>query len=216
MINKDMTIADALVAFPQIMKVLSDVGIDFCCGGDRKLEVAISDKNLDVDEFIEKLNAEANKKVERVNIEDAFDLSKEELIDYIIMTYHKKELDLLEKIDSYLQKLIMVHYKHHGDELADIYNVFLTLKAELLPHFAKEEAEVFPEFLKTGDVDFSELIEEHEAVGELLTQIEDKTNKFTAPEDGCNTYRYCFELMKDLQDDIHEHVFLENSILFKK
>ena len=49
---------------------------------------------------------------------------------------------------------------------------------------------------KNLDVDFSELEKEHEHVGELLKTLSEKTDNYTAP------------------DDIHNHIFLENSVLF--
>ena len=52
MINKDMSIADAIKTKPSILQILSDSNIDYCCGGNRPLIEAIAERNLDIDSFI--------------------------------------------------------------------------------------------------------------------------------------------------------------------
>ena len=214
MITKEMTIADAIKNKPDIVSILSDTGIDFCCGGHRPLEEALNEKNLDISSYLRILNA--HEKAEEKTLETALHLDKGELIEYIIDHHHKYELELLDKIDDYLKTLINVHYNTHGDELADIYGLFLKIKADLVPHFYEEEKKYFPPFAAGEDMDFAKLIDGHEDVGELLQELESMTNSYTAPEDGCKTYEYCFKLMEDLQNDIHKHIFLENSVLFIK
>lgn len=214
MIDKNMTVGEAVKVNPQIIDKLSDVGIDFCCGGNKVLSEAIEEVGFDVDSFINILNAQ--QKVEQGEIEDAMNLSKEELIKYIIETHHVKELDMLEEIDALLKKILNVHYLSHGEELAEIYQQFSLIKSDLIPHFAKEERVDFPEFLSGKDVDFTTLIAEHEKVGSLLDRLESNTNGFNAPEDGCTTYRRTFEKLKEFTEDIHKHIFLENNVLFKR
>lgn len=214
MITKNMTIADSIKQKPDIISIFSDTGIDFCCGGHRTLEEALNEKNLDINSYLRILNSE--QKSEDKNLDSALSLDKKELVDYIIEHHHKYELELLDKIDDYLKTLINVHYNTHGEELTKIYELFLRIKADLIPHFYEEEKKYFPPFTNGEDVDFEKLIDGHEAVGELLQELEQITDSYTAPDDGCNTYEYCFKLMKDLQDDIHRHIFLENSVLFLK
>lgn len=214
MITKDMTIADSIKQKPDIVSIFSDTGIDFCCGGHRSLEEALNEKNLDINSYLRILNSE--QKSEDKNLDSALNLDKKELVDYIIKYHHKYEFELLDKIDDFLKTLINVHYSTHGEELTNIYGLFLRIKADLVPHFYEEEKKYFPPFINGEYVDFEKLIDGHETVGELLQELERITDSYTAPDDGCNTYEYCFKLMKDLQDDIHKHIFLENSVLFLK
>ena len=209
-----MSIGDAIKQNPEIIQILSEENIDFCCGGNRVLKDVLDEKKLDVDSFIDLLNRQPKKQYS--NMEDAIHLNREDLIDYIIKTHHMTELNMIEEIDKNLQKLIHVHYQHHGQELSHIYEVFMTMKSHLIPHFAKEEKSDFPDFLSKGYADFDELKAEHEQVGELLKTLERKTNDYTPPSDGCLTYKRTFQLLKELQDDIHQHIFLENSVLFLK
>ena len=79
----------------------------------------------------------------------------------------------------------------------------------------KVSAEI-PALKKAGKpVDFDELRAEHEAAGVLLESLSALTNQYTAPADGCATYVYVFKTMKALEEGLHEHIFLENSVLFE-
>lgn len=212
-IDKSMTVADAVKVNPDIMDRLSRDGIDFCCGGGHPLAEAIQAKGKDVDAYIKELNAvERPKESPRA---DVLKYSKEELIDYIIRVYHRQQLQMLDDIDTGLAKILDVHYEHHGVELTEIYKVFHQLKGALVPHFREEEHVEFPEFLAGKSVDFTELRREHEAAGELLETLDRLTNHYQVPADGCATYQYVFKTMKSLEEGLHEHIFLENSVLFE-
>lgn len=212
MINKEMTVAEAIKEKPEVVSLLAKLNIDYCCGGNKKFAEAIKGQNIDLDKLIDDLNKYETK--ESYSIDDALNLNKEDLINYIIDKHHITELNMLKEIDKNLQRLINAHYKSHGEELSELYQQFLAVKGSLVPHFYEEENKEFPDFIANKKVDFTKLKEDHEHVGSMLKEIELKTNNFTVPSDGCATYKYTFELMKNFQDDIHQHIFLENSVLF--
>ena len=186
-INKSMTVADAVKVNPELMDVLAKDGIDFCCGGGHPLAEAIAETGKDVDAYIAMLNdVQVAQKSSRAEV---LNYSKDQLIDYIVHTYHR-------------------------EELTKIYQTFLQLKSALVPHFRHEEHVDFPEFKAGKPIDFDELRAEHEAAGVLLESLSALTNQYTAPADGCATYVYVFKTMKALEEGLHEHIFLENSVLF--
>ncbi|MDO5726156.1 MAG: DUF542 domain-containing protein [Tissierellia bacterium] len=215
MINETMRIEEIVKVNPAVTELFTDTGIDFCCGGHRVLADVLEEKNLDVDSFMDLLNKSIAKTDER-DWNEAIDMKAEELIPYIVKRFHKKEEELIERADNYLNKILKVHYNSHGKELSEIYNVFLKLKGELSAHFAKEEQEIFPIFLEGNKNRIKELEDEHDAAGDLLKKLEELTNGFVAPQDGCTTYNLAFQTLKDLVDDVHIHIFLENSVLFKE
>lgn len=212
-INKSMTVADAVKVNPELMDVFAKDGIDFCCGGGHPLAEAIEAKGKDVDEYIAMLNTV--QRAQKSSRAEVLSYSKEQLIDYIVHNYHREQLDMIDEIDQGLEKLLNVHYDHHGAELTEIYQTFLQLKSALVPHFRHEEHVDFPEFKAGKPVDFDELRAEHEAAGVLLESLSALTNHYTAPADGCATYVYVFKIMKALEEGLHEHIFLENSVLFE-
>lgn len=212
-INKSMTVADAVKVNPELMDVLAKDGIDFCCGGGNPLVEAIEAKGKDVDEYIAMLNTV--QRAQKSSRAEVLSYSKEQLIDYIVHNYHREQLDMIDEIDQGLEKLLNVHYDHHGAELTEIYQTFLQLKSALVPHFRHEEHVDFPEFKAGKPVDFDELRAEHEAAGVLLESLSALTNHYTTPADGCATYVYVLKTMKALEEGLHEHIFLENSVLFE-
>lgn len=212
-ISKSMTVADAVKVNPELMDVLAKDRIDFCCGGGHPLAEAIEAKGKDVDEYIAMLNTV--QRAQKSSRAEVLSYSKEQLIDYIVHNYHREQLDMIDEIDQGLEKLLNVHYDHHGAELTEIYQTFLQLKSALVPHFRHEEHVDFPEFKAGKPVDFDELRAEHEAAGVLLESLSALTNHYTAPADGCATYVYVFKIMKALEEGLHEHIFLENSVLFE-
>jgi regulator of cell morphogenesis and NO signaling len=56
--------------------------------------------------------------------------------------------------------------------------------------------------------------QEHESAGAAVARIRELTNGYTVPEDGCTTYRVCFEELAAFERDLHAHVHLENNVLF--
>ena len=42
------------------------------------------------------------------------------------------------------------------------------------------------------------------------------TGNYEPPADACNTYRALFDGLKELEADLHQHIHLENNILFPR
>ena len=57
---------------------------------------------------------------------------------------------------------------------------------------------------------------EHVAVGNVMEDVNRLTNGYTPPEDACTTFRLAYAKLKEFEDDLHQHIHLENNILFPK
>ena len=57
---------------------------------------------------------------------------------------------------------------------------------------------------------------EHETLEKTLHRLRLLTNDYTAPESACTSHRLAFSLLKELDDDLVQHLYLENDILFPK
>ncbi len=227
MITGKMKINDVVKAYPKSIEIFNDFHIDYCCGGNDALEDAIKELGIEVKSFIEVLNKklvnQENKSHEdqTLDIDRLMKMSIQELINYIIDTHHLKERNLLAEIDELINKVFFVHYEHHQEQLISLHTLFSDLRKELQQHFVKEEKLVFPYMLKnfSGDksIDYVKSLEdEHDAAGNLIKEITACTNEFTAPEDGCASYRVLFQKLHELIKDVYIHIFIENSLLFKK
>lgn len=209
---------------PHMVELFNDLGVDYCCGGDDNLEKVAKEKNLDLQSFITLLESkyESIKKIGSAKADsvEAFKhYSMEEMIDSLQMTHHHDERKLLKEIDELLNKILVVHYRSHADDLLPLHKLFGTLKTELEAHFAKEEKLLFPLMLENPHpspeiiAQVKVLEEEHDMAGDVIKEMQKLTDNFTPPEDGCYTYQRTYQLMNTLVQDIFMHVFKENSIL---
>ena len=57
---------------------------------------------------------------------------------------------------------------------------------------------------------------EHQWVGESMEKIRYLTHDYAVPADGCTTYRVAMQELEAFERDLHQHVHLENNILFPK
>jgi regulator of cell morphogenesis and NO signaling len=204
--------------------VFREAGIDFCCGGKKSVEQACKEKNVDPEEIMRKLNnIESFPNTATHNFRE-WDLSF--LSDYVVNAHHKYVRKSLPEIMFYTQKIAKVHGAHHP-ELIDVADLFSLVNRELIQHMEKEETFLFPaikEAESNGSEDAKAIIvdeierlaDEHEFAGGTMDKINEITNGYTVPEDGCNSYRMAFRLLKEFEDDLHIHVHLENNILFPK
>ena len=58
------------------------------------------------------------------------------------------------------------------------------------------------------------MMHEHDYVGSALAELRAMSHDYSPPIEACNTYRALFAGLLDLEEDLHRHIHLENSILF--
>lgn len=203
--------------------------IDFCCNGNRSIDVVCTAQSIDSTELIKQLNETFNLKKDAHDYQ-SWDLSF--LSDYIYNTHHKYVERKIPEIKSYLDKICQVHGNQHP-ELHDINALFVESANDLTTHMKKEELILFPYFKKLSDSNTNEsqpvsrqfqtvespiamMHKEHDDEGERFRKIEALSNNYVPPEHACNTYKVTFAMLKEFQEDLHKHIHLENNILFKK
>jgi len=131
-----------------------------------------------------------------------------------------------------LAKVVRVHRLNHA-ELEKIELSFPALAEELTLHLLKEERMLFPYIEQLEDAakrgrrpvpamfgtvqdPVRMMAMEHDAAGELLRKMREVTNGYTVPEDGCMSYRLLYRALPEFEADLHEHIHLENNILFPR
>ena len=58
--------------------------------------------------------------------------------------------------------------------------------------------------------------EEHDAAGDILRELRSVTTDYAVPADACISYKTPYEALEALERDLHQHIHLENNILFPK
>jgi regulator of cell morphogenesis and NO signaling len=223
------TVGDIVARDFRAAAVFESFGIDFCCGGRRLLSEACTKASADTTEVIDALHALS---LSSGGQDDIARGPLDRLVDHIETTHHGYVRSALPIIAQRLAKLQDVHGARHP-ELARIGAVFAELASELTQHMLKEERVLFPyvrDLAENAQERCGRLISpfgsvenpirmmerEHEHAGDAMRVIRELTNRYTAPEDGCTTYRVCMAELADFERDLHRHVYLENNILFPR
>ncbi len=210
--------------------VLSRNGIDFCCGGKKLLKTACAEKNIDPQKIIREFEHMNDFKAGTINRFNDWDPGF--LIDYILVNHHIYLKQELPRIQTHLDKVVSVHGANHP-ELAELQRYFNGLRSEIEQHLQKEEQVLFPyinELLMAKEegreaagfhcgqieqpINMMEM--EHDSAGEALRRMRNVTDNYSLPEEACNTYRLTFDQLQELEADLHQHIHLENNILFPK
>lgn len=226
MIDKNKTLGEIVLYYPDTVKVLNGYKIDYCCNGHETLATALGRLRTEDTEVIEALQSVIDQQDSTV-VKDWQNASMSELIDYILGKHHLYMKESLEELNFLVFKILKVHFKGHGTQLLQVHHLFGTLKTELEAHLVKEEENLFPmikayertrdEAIKKDILNFiKETESEHDAAGALFKQLEQVTDDFVAPDGACTTYRRTFALLDALQKDTFNHIHLENSVLFLK
>lgn len=221
---KTLTVGEIVTNDIRTSAAFKRVGIDFCCGGKQLFTEACLEKGIDTEQLekdILKATEEPfNEFMNFKNWDPVF------LSDYIVNTHHKFVLKNLPDLVFYTQKIANVHGVNHP-ELIEVANLFSKINDELLQHLKNEEEVLFPAIKEAANTNSStakqtikseieRMLGEHELAGGAMDHINEITNGYQVPADGCNTFRAAFDLLEKFEDDLHTHVHLENNILYPK
>jgi regulator of cell morphogenesis and NO signaling len=60
------------------------------------------------------------------------------------------------------------------------------------------------------------MTQEHDAAGALLADLRRLSNGFVPPEGACPTYHAFYDGLREFEQDLHQHIHLENNVLFPR
>jgi regulator of cell morphogenesis and NO signaling len=60
------------------------------------------------------------------------------------------------------------------------------------------------------------MMAEHDAAGYILGRMREASSDYTVPPDGCISYQTLYSALTALEVDLHQHIHLENNILFPR
>ena len=226
---KHLTLAQIVNNDFRASVVFEKFHLDFCCKGKRTLEEACTEQQLSVETITKELENTFSK-IETVPDFEKMNLLQ--LIEYIVQTHHTYVKKELPQILAWLQKVSSKHGERHP-ELYRIFELFTAVNEEMENHMQKEEFILFPrikELQKPVDHEKDNLQltinylkspitvmeQEHDHAGGLLKEIRVWSNEYIPPPDACTTYRLSFAALQAFELDLHQHIHLENNILFPK
>lgn len=225
------TIGELVAEDYRTAEVFKRYGIDFCCGGGRTVQEACARKGVDYDQLVSSLDHTSS--VESATPTLHFNRwSLRFLVAYIINIHHAYVRENLPLLKGVITKVARVHGEAHP-EVVEIARLFDVLAEELEQHMAKEEDKLFPYIRQLAVADKQEtaaapppfgtvqnpirmMVHEHDQAGATMREIRRLSDGFTPPQEACTTYCVMYAKLQEFEEDLHQHVHLENNILFPK
>jgi regulator of cell morphogenesis and NO signaling len=225
------TVGEIAADYPNATREFEKLGIDYCCGGNRTLGEACASAKISVDEALERLA----KSTSAAPITSGSDWQNQPLTDLIAHITGKHHVFIREespRIEALAAKVVSVHGKNHP-ELTQVQEIFAGVAAELSVHLMKEEQVLFPYVLRMEESVVSGepvppsmfgtvvnpvrmMMQEHDGAGDALRTLRSATKDYTLPDDTCISYRTLYQALQDYEADLHQHIHLENNILFPR
>lgn len=232
-IRADMTVRELAGRHAAAREVFEKHGIDYCCGGAMSLAQAAVESRSDLAGLLEELRGAlarapgAAGKASR----DWLAAGVTELASHILNTHHEYMKKVLPRIREALGKVRAAHAAAHGAMLAELQQVFDALDAEISAHLLKEEQVLFPYIIgfdfhlhkglkrpracfNTVRGPIAQMEAEHVSAGAALAALRRLTDNYTPPPDACPTFKALYDDLRQMEADLHEHIHLENNILF--
>lgn len=233
-ISSASTIGRIVLDYPNSADIFEEYDIDFCCKGQRTLGAVCKEKGLSFVQFSEMLENRINTRQGDEQSNPPMDFRSwplDLLADYIEKKHHRYVNENLLVLTRYLEKIRNVHGQAHP-ELSEIDEIFKESAGELTKHMKKEELILFPFIRKivkmknkgehitnlsaAGAVEnpVRMMMHDHDAEGARFRRIAELTDNYTIPRDACATYKATLEKLKEFEKDLHQHIHLENNLLF--
>jgi regulator of cell morphogenesis and NO signaling len=228
-ITKSTSISEIATTLPQATRVFENLRIDYCCGGSKPLEEACATAGVSFERVVEMLESA------RPEVSAAMDpqsISLIRLIMHILDKHHVYTKQEMGRLEALLPKVIAAHGRNHK-ELLQVAKLFRQLCDELKPHMFKEEQILFPYIVQlerairektrrpiapfgSAANPIQQMAGEHEEAGGILLELRKATNDYSLPTDACSSFQMLYEGLEAFEEDLHQHIHLENNVLFPR
>lgn len=228
-ITSQTPVRDIAVQFPTAIPVLERLGVDYCCHGGHTLAEACSKKNITLEPVLEELK-QFQQRGEKSSDAQWATAPLKTLTEHIVSKHHAFTRTQLQLIDELMTKV----EHRHGPEHPQVYELgkaIAVFASELKHHAECEEANLFPYIAAIGsaklpnlpapakgsvEMPIKHMMGDHDQTGEELAGFRKMTDNYTPPPEACPTWRALYRAIEDLENDLHQHIHLENNILFPR
>jgi len=228
----EKTVRELALEKPGAARVFEKLGIDYCCGGKQTLEQACRAAGMPVEEVLDALEVAHHSGPAVPKERDWQTAPLGDLISHIKNTHHKYTREEIARLGPLFDKVCSVHGEHHP-ELFELRATFQGLAQELTTHLMKEEMVLFPyvERMEESVIQKDPILpppfgtvrnpvammeHEHDSAGNALRALRASSNGYAAPPDACVSYQTLYRSLAEFEADLHQHIHLENNILFPR
>lgn len=212
--------------------IFQHYGIDFCCGGKLPLNIVCRNKAVNLEELKKALNEAAMPYYFSSSM--AYnEWSIDFLLDFIVNVHH----DYLKKSLPVVEKYITSFAEGHSRKfpfLSDLKSEFDKLNAVMLPKLHEEEEFIFPYIRQIAHAyqntePYARLLVQtlrkpletmmlhnQEFTNHIFSELSRLTNHYSIPADSCITQQVLYKKLAELENDLTQHIYLENYKLYPK
>jgi regulator of cell morphogenesis and NO signaling len=228
-ITAEKTVREIALESPSSIRIFEALGIDYCCGGRKPLAEACVRAKIDLATTLNLLAMGDSVTGPRT---DWSVQPLEHLTAFIVDTHHGYVRNETPRIEGQFAKVLAKHGAAHP-EVSQMEQIFSAMSQELATHMMKEERILFPyveamaaaraagaplpeAFFGTAERPIATMMLEHEDAGELLSKLRSLSSNYEPPMGACPTFVALYRALEDFEHDLHEHIHLENNILFPR
>ncbi|HET9431855.1 MAG TPA: DUF542 domain-containing protein [Chitinophagaceae bacterium] len=231
-IDIDSCAADIVKKYYRTAEVFRRHGIEYCCGGKWPLKMVCETRDIDPEQLLNELRVAARD----IRISNKLPFSEWDtdfIISYIVNIHHQYLKQMLPSLKEQLEKFVDEHREKYG-YLSELERLFNFVYKTIIPHLREEEDVIFPYIRQIAHAYESKesyagllvrtlrkpvesmMHQEHETMGKVLKEFRTMTDNYTTPANACTSHRLSFCLLQELDDDLVQHLYLENVVLFPR
>jgi regulator of cell morphogenesis and NO signaling len=207
-------------------------GIEYCCAGRWPLDTVCMTRGIEPEILI----GELHRVTHTTQLPAALPFENwgiDFLIDYIVNVHHHYLVSTLPALGG-----LLLHFAEEHAAKYPQYNVvcqhFSSLEKEIFPHIRQEEEVIFPYLrqvahayaandsfagllVKTLRKPVAKIMEhDHTVLTDTIYQFRELTGDYTPPAHACTNHHVILSKLKELDNDLVQHIYLENGILFPR
>ena len=230
-IDPDQFVSDIVADDYRTAGVFRKYGIDFLAK-EKSLKGVCTTKGLDIGTVSDELQART-RAIQLPNALDFEGWDVDFLTEYIVHVHHEYLRTALPEAKDYLVTFI----EEQGKEfpyLFDLIHIYNELLDETFPHLQQEEVIIFPYIRQIAHAlgnkePYAGLLvrtlrkpvenvmhHEHAVVNKLLHEMRRLTHSYLLPEDACLCHRIAYLKLREIDEDLIQHLYLENDVLFPR
>lgn len=221
------TVRDIALAAPLTTRIFEEYKIDFCCGGRKSLAEACALAGASESEVTGKLITLLDGPQ---SVDDPEKMALGDLVNHILDKHHEFTRTEMLRLSGLMEKVAWKHGDKHP-ELHDLKEQFVALTNDLIGHMRKEEMILFPYIQDLVRAKARSLVplvpvfgtvghpirvmqSEHDEAGNFLKKMRFITTDYDVPDDACPSFKALYAGLDELEKDLHQHIHLENNVLF--
>lgn len=223
-LDPSMPIGTVAARHPFSVKLFEDAGIDYHLGGSSSLRDACASQNVSLELMLGKLQLGLARQRD-VDVDWTTE-SLTELVGHILHGHHAYTRAVCARALGHLDEAI----EHHRtwNWVKHVQRTFQIFARDLVSHLDVEESSIFPYVVgldrhvvlrvpySTVEIPARIMSFDHESQEDGLARLRDVTDDYTSAPKSCAQLRSAVADMAALQRDLHEHLHLENNVLFPR